>query len=358
MNYRVSLSFILALLYLSLWAAEKAVIPDDPYQLLTKIPSFFELFSQKGLTAYSADATVEGKLYDNLVEMAKNKGMDAPEFIEIYRINQGVAFKLKNKNYPPYFRQIVDELFTPVQAFDQVIKSIESRRELTWFNQFKAATTVEASWVQYNDTPHVKLIFIAKPGAGLDRHHDDTNGTEGDIETDRMTFILFPEQWLIRMLKVTQKEKKGQTETSTENKFTFEYRKLKNSTMPAELTIEKNGQVEIRFKAVYMIKNDFVVFAEKLFGYRDTEGGLGKVRIAYSNYAFNEKADITMADERLSRIVLEKEADAEKIFNNAKEFIFSGENEKAKKMLRKIIKNYPETTYAEQAKTLLDGLSD
>ena len=71
MNYRVSLSFILALLYLSLWAAEKAVIPDDPYQLLTKIPSFFELFSQKGLTAYSADATVEGKLYDNLVEMAK-----------------------------------------------------------------------------------------------------------------------------------------------------------------------------------------------------------------------------------------------------------------------------------------------
>ena len=56
--------------------------------------------------------------------------------------------------------------------------------------------------------------------------------------------------------------------------------------------------------------------------------------------------------------MLEQEADAEKLFGNAKELIMDGKNDKAKKILQKIVKNYPETTYAKQAQTLLDGLPE
>jgi TolA-binding protein len=49
---------------------------------------------------------------------------------------------------------------------------------------------------------------------------------------------------------------------------------------------------------------------------------------------------------------------AEKEFARAKDHILNGDTKAAKKILKKIIRKYPKTTYAEQAKTLLNGLPD
>jgi predicted transposase len=76
------------------------------------------------------------------------------------------------------------------------------------------------------------------------------------------------------------------------------------------------------------------------------------------NYKFNKDADLSLVDEAMSKVMLEQEADAEKLFESAKELIMDGKNDKAKKILQKIVKNYPETTYAKQAQTLLDGLPE
>jgi TolA-binding protein len=143
-----------------------------------------------------------------------------------------------------------------------------------------------------------------------------------------------------------------------EKKFYFEYVKQNHRTMPSELTIERNGKKEIKFKAFYAIKGDFVIFSEKFFGYKSPDDSAGKIRISYSNYKFNKDADLTLVDQAKTRVILEQEADAEKLFQNAKELIMDGKNDKAKKILQKIVKNYPETTYAKQAQTLLDGLPE
>lgn len=333
-------------------------LPEDPYTLLKNIPSFYSLFSQKGLNAYSADAVVEGAIYESLRDMAKQKNLSEPRFIEIYKADKGFTFKLKNRDYPAYFKQIVDELFTPVRAFDQVISAIESKREFSWFNTFKTNTTVEASWVQYNDTPHIKMIFTPRPGATMEKFIDSAGGQPRLTETTAMTFIIHPDGKLLKMMKVTQQEKTGDKDTTIEKKFTFEYARISGHTMPVELIIEKNGKNEIKFKATYITKGSFIVFSEKFFGYKDQDGNTGKVRINYQDYNFNNQADLSYVDEAKSKIMLEQEAAAEKLFNEAKELIMDGKNSKSMKILQKIVKNYPETTYAKQAQTLLNGLPE
>lgn len=342
-----------------LWGRDAGqAIPEDPYALLKVIPSFFALYAQKGLDAYSADAVVEGALYESLADMAAQKNLSAPKFMEIYRAEKGFFFKLKNMDYPAFFKQMVDELFTPVRAFDQVIKTIESRRELSWFNRFKASTNVEAKRIQYDESPHIRLVFTAKSGGVIETHTDTVGSQPRVTETLLMSFVINPENRLLKLMKVLQKEKTGGEETDVEKRFFFSYVAINGRTLPSELTIERNGKKEIKFKAIYIIKENYAVFSEKFFGFKAQDGSTGKVSIKYLNYKFNKNADLSLVDEAMSRMMLEQEADAEKLFASAKELIMDGKNDKAKKILQKIVKNYPETTYAKQAQTLLDGLPE
>ncbi|MFH0920374.1 MAG: hypothetical protein V1913_08420 [Fibrobacterota bacterium] len=341
---------------LSLSAAD--VIPEDPYALLQDIPTFASLFKQKGLNAYSADAFIEGPICKTLNDMAVEKGLSAPAFIEIYT-EKGFAFKLKNKGYPVFFRQIVNEMFTPVQAFDRVVALLESKRELAWFERFKAVTQAESKWIQFEGAPHIRLLFSPKTERCIEKREERQGDNIKVIETLRMTFILQAKTNLIRVMKIEQQEKLGTTVVKVEKKFTFTYQEISGRPMPSELLIEKDGKREIKFKAVYKQQDRFIVFSEKLFGYFDPSGNPGKVRISYDNYRFNNDVDLTLLHTDEARPdQLKNEAEAEREFNDAKEHIMGGRTKQAKAALQQIIKKYPGTSYAEQSRTLLEGLTD
>jgi len=349
---------IAGILLFSIAASSNDAIPEDPYALLQEIPSFASLFKQKGLSAYSADAKIEGAICKNLEELTAEKGLTSPEFAEIYT-EKGFVFKLKNPDYPAFVRQIVNEMFTPVQAFDRVIALIESKREFAWFERFKTVTQVESKWIQYEGAPHIRLVFSPKTDGFIEKREEDAGNEKRTIETQRMTFILHSRTKLVRVLKIDLLEKKGDSSIKSENKFTFTYQDISGRSMPSELLIEKDGKREIKFKATYKTIDNFIVFSEKLFGYFDPSGNPGTVRITYANYKFNGKADLALIrQDNVSPDQLRLEAEAEREFNSAKDQIINGHAAQAKIMFERIIKKYPNTSYAEQSKTLLQGLSE
>jgi hypothetical protein len=334
-------------------------IPDDPYSLLTEIPSFYTLFKQKGLNAYSAEAKIIGPISKSLQDLAEQKKLASPEFIEFYTREKGFIFRLKNITYPPFFRQIINEMFTPIQAFDHVINLVESKRDIGWFEKFRSNTGVQSLWIQYLNKPHIKLTFTAKAGRCIETFTETIGEVSKTVKTLSMTFIIAPRGNLIKMLRIVQREKVMDRETDVEKKFTFSYKKIRSKVMPDELLIEKNGEKEIKFTANYTLKGGFIVFSEKIFGYRNTDNSIATIRIVLDNYKFNKAVDLKRLEDTLSSpLFLEKESMAEKEFARAKDHILSGNTRAAKKILKKIIKKYPKTTYAEQAKTLLNGLPD
>jgi hypothetical protein len=346
-------------IFLCGFAFSEAPIPDDPYNILKEIPSFYDLFSQKGLSAYSADVKIEGAVTRTLEELASEKGLPAPDFIEYYREKEGFSFKLKNTNYPVLLKQIICEMFTPVQVFDRVISLIESKRELTWFQNFKAVTRVEAKWIQYQETPHIKMVFTARQGDLIEKREEGEGTGKKTIETNAMTFIIHPATKLIKVLKVDQMEKTSSGETKAEKKFLFEYKKFGARWMPAELKIEKNNVEEVRFQAVYSTAGNFTVYAEKIFSYTSPDGKPEQVKLVYSNYSFNKNVSFKYLDEGPEKSgSLSDEAGAEKLFNKGKDLIINGKTGEAKSILKRVVKEFPGTSYAEQAKTLLDGLPE
>jgi len=346
---------------LLLWgfALSEAPIPDDPYNILRDIPSFYDLFAQKGLSAYSADVRIEGAVTKTLSDLAAEKGLSSPDFMEYYREKEGFAFRLKNTNYPVLLKQIISEMFTPVQVFDRVISLIESKRELAWFQNFKAVTRVEAKWIQYQETPHIKLVFVARQGDLIEKREEGEGTGKKTIETNAMTFIVHPSTRLIKVLKVEQVEKSSSGETKIEKKFLFDYKKFGARWMPVELRIEKNNVEEVKFQAVYTAAANFTVYAEKIFSYASPDGKPEQVKLVYSNYSFNKSVNFQYLDEGTAKNgSLSDEAGAEKLFSKGKELIVNGKTSEAKSILRKVIKEYAGTSYAEQAKTLLDGLPE
>jgi hypothetical protein len=328
-------------------------IPADPYAILMDIPSLYALFSQKGLAAYSADVAVEGAITASLLEITSQKDLPPPSFIEYYTPKRGFAFRLKNSSYPPLLRQVVSEMFTPVQAFDRVIALMESKRELGWLEYFRSVTTVEAKWVQYEQSPHIKLVFTSLPAAPIEKKEE--NGKAWT--TLAMTFIVAPSSKLIKLLKVDQLETLGTGEARLEKKFYFTYEKIGTHWMPSGLMIEKNGAEEIHFQATYSTIDKFIVYKEKRFCYLGASGHPDTVRMLYDNYRFNKTVDFSWLEEE--HFPLSSRADetkAEELYNHARDCIVEGKPKEAKTLLRKIIKEYAGTSYMEHAKTLLDGL--
>jgi hypothetical protein len=337
----------------------ESAIPDDPYDILKGIPSFYELFAQNGLAAYSADVKIEGAVTKTLSDLAAEKGLPVPEFIEYYREKEGFSFRLKNMNYPPLLKQMIGEIFMPVQIFDRVISLIESKRELGWFQNFKAVTQVEAKWIQYQETPHIKLAFIARPGELIETREEGEGAAKKTVETTAMTFIVQPSGKMIRMLKVYQTEKTSAGETKVEKKFLFDYTKIGTRWMPSELRIEKNNTQEVRFRAGYTTSGGFTIFAEKIFEFSTAAGKPEQVRLLYRNYTFNKNVNFKYLEDGSAKGgALPDEAEAEKLFNKAKDCIINGKTAEAKSLLKKVIKDYSATSYAEQSKTLLSGLPE
>jgi hypothetical protein len=354
-----SLVFIFTVILFTLPVfSKKSVIPDDPYLLVKQIPSFYAMFNQKGLNAYSADATVSGPMFNRLEEMASEKKLDRPEFVEYYIREKGFKFKLKNISYPPFFRQVVDEMFTPMQAFDRVVSIMESKREFKWFKDFKSNTRVKSKWIQYGNKAHIQLDFSPKKGEYFEKRTTTLGPVTKVTKTHHMRFIIQPEKNLIKVLKIDVQEEVNNKKSKITNKFTFKYKKIKSHLMPSELIIEKNKIKEIKFKAVYAPVQGFTVFSEKLFGYRKPDGSHANIRIVYDNYKFNKQVDLSRLEEAKLTLDVEQEAKAEKEFARAKQAIMNGNTKAAKKILKGILTKYPKTTYAEQARTLLHGLPD
>lgn len=357
-RYKLLIPSLIVFLSLCLPSAlfAEAPIPDDPYNLLKEIPSFYDLFTQKGLEAYSADIKIDGAIAQTLSNLASEKNLPPPEFIEYYTVKEGFVFRIKNSTYPSLLKQVIGEMFTPVQVFDRVIALIESKRELSWFQHFKSVTHVDAKWIQYQETPHIRLVFTANPGETIEKH-DDPNGTT--TSTQAMTFIIQPAAKTIRLLKTDQIERSKDGERKTEKKFIFEYQTFDNRQMPSELKIEKDGKEEVRLKAVYDKKKNLIVYAEKAFTFTGSSGTRETIRLHYSNYRFNKDVDFSYLEKNGNTgASLANEAEAERMYNKAKNLILNGKTKEATNLLRKIIKEHSETSYAEQAKTLLDGLPE
>ena len=98
-------------------------------------------------------------------------------------------------------------MFTPVHIFDRVISLIESKRELTWFEHFKSVTKVDAKWVQYQESPHIKLVFTSKLDNPIEKREEINGPSKKTIITNSMTFIIEPSSKMIKVLKVDQVER-------------------------------------------------------------------------------------------------------------------------------------------------------
>ncbi|OGJ85498.1 MAG: hypothetical protein A2268_03180 [Candidatus Raymondbacteria bacterium RifOxyA12_full_50_37] len=328
----------------------------DPYELLQQLHSFPAMFEQKDLTAYQADAKITGSICQSLEQMAREKNLSEPRFAEFYTREKGFVFLLANRDYPLFFNQMLDELFTPVRAFDKVIESIESKREFNWFQTFKMNTTVEYKWVQYKDAPHLKLDFTAKEGRVIEKKIETLNGVTHTIETKAMRLIVSPKEKLIKSLTIVLLEQTGAKPIETDNRFTFFYETVNGKPLPAELIIEKNNRELIRFHGEYAKQGTFIVFRKKTFTFTKTDGTTGSATIDFSNYRFNDKIDRSLLqDKSLVPIDPVAEQEAEKLFNQAKELILEGKTDEAREILKKLIKKYPKASYAEQAKILLEG---
>jgi TolA-binding protein len=252
---------------------------------------------------------------------------------------------------------MIEEMFIPVLVFDRVISVMESKREFSWFQRFKGITTCDAKFIQYADTPHMRLSFSAIADSAIEVRTEGSAASPVTVRTVAMTFILDPNTKLVKQLKLDQIEKSAGKEIRIEKKFVFDYIKISGKEFPSQLVIEKDGKEEIRFKAEYQQQKGFVIFKNKEFRYVGGDGDKETVNISYGKYAFNKDADLSVWESGVKgKDALTREADAEKLFQKAREEILNGDASKAKSLLKKIIKDYPQTTVAEQASTLLNGL--
>ncbi|MBL8028843.1 MAG: hypothetical protein JNL74_20630 [Fibrobacteres bacterium] len=353
MIYRMLLLFTAAVFTFS----SDNTIPSDPYSLLVDIPAFSDLFSQKGLSAYSAETRIAGPIRKSLDALAAEKGLQQPEFNELYDSKRGFAFKIRNSTYPPTLKRMIEEMFIPVLVFDRVISVMESKRELGWFQRFRSITTCDAKFVQYNNQPHIRLAFTAIADSSIEARTEGSAAAPVSVNTKSMTFILEPKNKLVKQLKIDQIEKGVNKEIRVEKKFLFEYKIVNGREFPSELIIEKDGKEEIRFRADYEQIKGFTVFDKKQFRYIGADGRTDTVNISYTKYSFNKDADLSQWESgNKGKDALTKEADADKLFQKARDAIMNGDSGKAKSLLKKIIKDYPQTAVAEQAATLLEGL--
>jgi hypothetical protein len=333
------------------------VIPSDPYSLLIDIPAFSDLFTQKGLTAYSAETKIAGPIRKSLDALAIEKGLQTPEFNELYDSKRGFTFKIRNPAYPPMLKRMIEEMFIPVLVFDRVISVMESKREYGWFQRFRSITTCDAKYVQYNEHPHIRLAFTTIADSAIETRTEGSAASPVTVRTISMTFLLEPKTKLLKQLKLDQIEKSAGKEIRVEKKFLFEYIATGGRDFPSELIIEKDSKEEIRFRAEYEQQKGFTVFRTKQFRYIGADNKPETVNITYGKYSFNKEADLSTWETGVKgQDALTKEADADKLFQKARDAIMNGDSGKAKSLLKKIMKDYPQTTVAEQAATLIDGL--
>ncbi len=348
--------FILLQLCL-LFANEESAVSADPYSLLVEIPAFTDLFTQKGLTTYSADVQIIGPIRKYLDGMASEKGLRPPEFHEMYDAKRGFAFRIKNASYPVMLKKMIEESFVPVLVFDRVISVMESKREFSWFQRFRNITRCDAKYIQYEDAPHIRLTFTAIADSSIETRVEGVGATEKTIKTKSMTFILNPKTKLVRQLKLEQLESGSDKKNMVEKKFLFKYIRVANRDYPLELSIEKDGKEEIKFTATYQTIGSFTVFAEKKFSFAGADGTPETITIKFGKYSFNKEADLSSWESGTrGKDALTREAEAEKIYQKARTAIMDGDTNKAKSLLKKIIKEYPQTTVASQASTLLEGI--
>jgi hypothetical protein len=329
--------------------------PNDAYEYLIRIESFYKQFHQRKLKSYSADLELSGSIADMIFREVSSHDLSPIKFQEFYKYPNTFTINIPNEDYPPLLKQIFVGMVSPVKVFNRIIETLENKRTSKWLTKFQKETRAAVSDTLIKGKKYTHLTFV--PREKIFDTREITKGRKKIFEWSEEFHIVLDRKYFPYSIRLkTGKTEIGSADTTRKTvTMHFKFKKFGKNRLPVNLSIITGKGDRLNLAVFYKKQKKYYVFDKRIFSLprQDSKNKFDTLVVSYQNYKINKKVGKDVLAEKPINL---NHTEIQKLYQEAENLLLDGRASVAKKKLKKIIKEYPDSEYAKRAKHLLDGL--
>ncbi len=327
---------------------------QDVFQILHDVPTYLELQDVGSIKNYNVQVKPSGVFWNEILGALNCENKQEITLTEYFKspnkttLNVGGCGAISN---------LIPGIMDPISLFHLVLKEIESYRNpqtlLNIRDNSKTELTIQDNMYNIYVAPLRGRNYIIKK-------YSDT-GTETVIKTlIWLKAQVNTENNLIKTLEIKKETNiktisVGLNKTSVDSvKYEFSYFKWKNNFYPNELKLWKNNKLQLLLSAKYKEQENLLLPSKKTFKYaRNNTFETGYLE--YGKYNINETSTVSSVKNSNSNTA-KKLQKANAISLKIQDALMNGRIMEAKRRIKILLEQYPNTPQAQQAKSFWQGL--
>lgn len=353
---------LLLILFLCLFSLVKNPAgQQEPFELLKEIKSPGELLLPFIPKQYTVPVSLSGAIAEEMNATLKKLDLPEPQYLEVHKRQGRFQLILANEDYTDDTRGLLSGIMNPVEITETVLKSIIKYRDEKLLKKIIAETRIGIQDTVHNGM-EMKRICFKPAGDFFDYSYEDMGSYIQEKWLSEMVLIFDPNTMLaheISIVKHTRIYSAHQQEkppsSSFSQKYSIEYDSINNAVVPIKLTLFIDTSASLSLSATYRIESQHVLFDKRSICYNPASDTPSCVEIKYGDYSLNTIMPEYNYKAKHKRSV-KKLKKAAALSIKASDALSDGYIQRAIRIMRLIVDNYPGTPQAIEAKKMLTGL--
>ncbi|MFW5960661.1 MAG: tetratricopeptide repeat protein [Chitinivibrionales bacterium] len=321
-----------------------------------RIKSVRTLLLQRLPEEYTVPVTLKGDLGKRVETCLDSMGFDSPGFYETYSRDEGFNLYIDNENMPPYTHRMISGILNPIEMSNVILNTFTSYRKYSVMKDLLKETVVKRKTIKEDGVEFLVMEFSPRDekfkyasidnGPAIRESWLDTMALKikGTMEVKEVMLVKH------NVLHYNNKKEK----TRVKQGYSFDYKKIGKTLLPLEMRLFTDDTLSLKVNAEYRIADEEILFKNREIVFLDREGNERRLIIEYGKYVFDSKrVDVREGQgDGFSEEIIR----AAEIAGEAQEALSEGEMDRAYLMYRRLLRRYPETPQAVEARELLKGL--
>ncbi len=321
-----------------------------------RIKSVRTLLLQRLPEEYTVPVTLKGDLGKRVEASLDSMGFDSPGFCETYSTDEGFNLYIDNENMPPYTHRMISGILNPIEMSNVILNTFTSYRKYSVMKALLKETVVKRKSIKEDGVEFLVMEFSPREEKFKYTYRDNGPAIrESWLDTMALKIKGTMEIKEIMVVKKSVLHYNNKKEkNSVKQVYSFDYKKIGKTLLPLEMRLFTDDTLSLKVKAEYRIADEEILFKNREIIFLDRDGNERRLIIEYGKYVFDSKRmDVREGyEDGYSEQILK----AAEIAAEAQEALSKGEMDRAYLMYRRLLRRYPDTPQAVEARELLQGL--